>query len=104
MYAKDILLNNLSEVFDSGGDFQPSDSLLDQIWKHILKTTDDKGILMSDVIDGQLDDELIAAASGSLEDATRLHKRTQELFRDWAYIEVEDYESDARALLREPRE
>lgn len=106
MELKDILLSNLDQVFGADGDFQPTNELLDEIWKHILEleTTLSRQMLMSDVIDGdsEIDDLLIAfAADGGIDNALKLRQRAQKLFRDWAYKAVEDYESDARALLRE---
>ncbi len=104
MTPRDTLLLNLDQVFEGDGDFQPSDDLLDEIWKGIHEASADRPMLMSDVINGdpQIDSyQIDFAASNSFDDALKLRERLQELFRDWAYKAVEDYESDARTALRE---
>ena len=105
--VKQIMLQNIDQVTDKDGLFQPTDVLLDMIWCHALETTANRGMLMSDVVNGDeaIDDHLIKFAFGSsIDDAAKLRDRAQELFRDHAHSLAEEYESDVMDAINAPPE
>ena len=105
--VKQIMMLNLSEVTDKEGIYQPSDALLDEIWAHAVETTDNRGMLMSDVINGDeaIDYHLIAlAATGSMDEALALRKTAQGLFRKHAYYLAEQHEYDVMEAIKAPPE
>jgi len=86
-----------------------SDETLDLIWKHTLETTDNKSLLMSDVINGdeELDGLQIAfATEGTIEIADNLRNRLHLLFRARAFYLAEICEAEVRdaVLFTEPSE
>lgn len=104
---KQIMLLNIDQVTGEDGNYQPSDALLDEIWDHAVKTTDNRGMLMSNVINGDeaIDDHLILLAStNSINEAVCLRKRAQELFRTYAYSLAEEYEYDVMEAIKAPPE
>ena len=79
-----------------------SDSTLDLIWTHIVETTDNRGMLMSDVVNGDelLDDLLILFAStGGTLIGANLRARSLQLFRTWAHDRAIELESDVRDVV-----
>lgn len=104
MSTKTILLDNLSMAVDSDGLFQPTEELLDLIWSDAWSSSDNLGLLMSDVIngDGDIDNGLILLAHhGTLSCAANLRTVTQGLFRTHAYSLAEEFESDVMEAYRE---
>jgi len=105
--VKQIMLLNTDQVIDKDRLFQPSDLLLDEIWKHTIATTKDKGMLMSDVVNGDtaLDRHLVEFAMyGGLLVALKLRERALELFRHHAYTLAEEHEIDVMEAINAPPE
>ena len=107
MSVKQIMLRNIDQVTDKDGLYQPSDALLDKIWKHTIATTKYKGLLMSSVVNGdeQVDNLQVAfAASLSPEDGLKLGQRLRELFRTYAYTLAEEHEYNVMEAINAPPE
>ena len=95
MSTKTILLDNINMAVDSDGLFHPTDELLDLIWSDAWSSSDNLGLLMSDVIngDGDIDNGLILLAHyGTISCAANLRVVAQELFRKHAYSLAEEFE------------
>ena len=107
MSVKEIMQRNIDQVTDKDGTYQPSDALLDEIWAYAVEATGNRGMLMSDVINGDaaIDSLLIDfARDGGIGCALDLRNRTQRLFRTYAYSLAEEYEYDAMAAINPPPE
>ena len=107
MSVKEIMLRNIDQVTGEDGNYQPSDALLDEIWAYAVEATGNRGMLMSDAINGNeaIDYHLIAlAATGSMDEAQALRKMAQELFRTYAYSLAEEYEHEVMAAINPPPE
>lgn len=101
----DVLQEFPTEKVTDRGVFEPQPEVLDAVWLFVRTHTEDVGMLMSDVINGDLEVDRLQIElvdSGSLEAAQALSTRLQSLFRDHAYYHCEQAEIDYMDWFRTP--